>query len=494
MPAVGPLASTVPNGGGVDESARIPADDARASCGLEHLVLEGAEFILANRMSLPRFRPPRFGTLSMYLALRYGDISAEDGMARLLQLRDEDRRPPHFFEELALSFAIPHFGFDEALARLKLDTPSFVLSAPSVDIFRAVVLKGEETAFYRHLNKVAAAAETKSNPEFDTWRVSTASYFLALSDQSDATKLIAGVRAEQEGFLVLGASLLASRDDIGPYLDLVDREGADSRAGPRFIEPGFATVHRETSVLNRSISLTEARSLNLSEDDTQGLVALGPDYHLVKQAMFQERGTTLIGLYHNQTGRNGVVYRVSTAYLDAYSDGTLGPDWDYAKDRLFVLETLINSDLLGSVPEFLKSINISDPLEYGAKTPSELLDRLSALRALAPYVRGDTESAPGRPALVSDDLSFDTWLSVARSLKRGQVPQRPDEVRIAIELLAASGNWDRAIELTQERLDLADGIPLMRGLIQRMDHKCAGYTSFVGAPVLLGNRPLYRFD
>jgi len=122
-------------------------------------------------------------------------------------------------------------------------------------------------------------------------------------------------------------------------------------------------------------------------------------------------------------------------------------------------------------------------------------DWMRAIDKIGPFVRGDQADPPPRPANLSDDFDWETWVRLATGIPEG-IPSKvesPGEAMMMAELLVPAGQEDAAIAFAAETMQMVPRLNFLSDLIKRMDRRCQAYSVSEGQAIYLRGLTAYRF-
>lgn len=468
-----------------ERTGPIPVEAASVStCGPHRqTVVDLADRIISEKHLAEGFSGRNFGTTAAYLKLRYQDLGLTEGLALLEAVEAGARRGPRLLDDVRLAFAISHQGVEKGL-RANGDSTLAAFAKHQSILPRQMVLADGGVSYFRLL------AELRRDPErveeFDRAYGNGVILPLLLLDQDDAFKLDFATRAEAAGELLMAGLALGSRSDLSAHHAFLQRHGdsgAALGAGPLDIDRFLMTMRYQT------------RPQTLPTDDAERR-AYRRELFDVSRATYQIGGFGWPMILLNQTGDGPPIMAASQDFLAALERGLVQPErdmdgaWAYLHSRL-ALE--MGADALVSA---LRAFVVPRSVRHYAKDAADVLNWMQATVALSDFVQGGPE--PERPAMLTADFQWSTWVRIAEGLRRNGAASltsaEPMDVRIGIELLYRAGEVETAIDLAAKVMPNTDRLWIYRDLMQRLDQRCNGFTYYAGGGLALAGQVPFWFD
>ena len=454
-------------------------------CTFRPQILDLADRILAGRTELPGFSPASFGSEAAYLTLRYGEYSTSQGLRFLHNVDTEGRRPPRNLANLTTTYAISRLG---AIAGLSLGGGDplnrFLDARPSV--VRAIILADSGQSYFDLLQQVNDDPELAARPTMGYFRNLQAAR--SIIDQSDDFKLAFAQLAESRGEAALAGSVLASRRDITAYADFLNRYSQDQTimnfAGEQAVFlSGFSVFHNDHPLeLIRHLSISERYNGQLNFD--------------IYKAGILGREIDFFSVTYNVTGRREIV-TAARNYMTALGAGKITPQHDAEAAWLVIHQNLLSALGTEQVFRVLSGFDISTRHRHFAGSALQTMDWVVAKAAVAAFVRGETDTLPERPEILSNGIDWASWTRLALQSTSSPTPFADPlseaDAAIAVEILYLRGDIDDAINLAERDLSLKAGLTVYRDFMKRFDVQCAAVTDYPGKALLFGGSTLFRF-
>lgn len=121
---------------------------------------------------------------------------------------------------------------------------------------------------------------------------------------------------------------------------------------------------------------------------------------------------------------------------------------------------------------------------------------MRASQIIKPYLTGQTNQMPERPALLSDGFDWVDWRRLAVAVREGQdvVGGTPTEAMMIAELLMVADRPEGAIAFAEAGMEIKPRLTFYRDVIKRLDRTCAAHTFSPGYAILLGGQTAFRFN
>jgi len=396
-------------------------------------------------------------------------------------------------EAHALINSLPARNVDDAnrsleLYVVKVDTPAERLEAldPQVDAdFRSSLLQsvGYIRAVALDGNLAFLVEAAKRDPDFGRYpELMTYFFGFAFSGIDDPTKTKLAAQLEEMGLPSTAATVLASEDDIQPWLRYV-REHPRSYPADHRLAYWFA---RDGGPQLRSLGfngLAASLSLGIADKDVLDMMAdkevlaypFGQWFrHRIRSADISS--DPLLFLF--QQIEEGEVDAsdtdaVTIAFLSNL-DATIGRQ---KRDRFLAKARFIDLHLVSQAADWF-------PLP-------DYFDTALARRALLPYLTSRTSAPPERPEAMSAGFPWDLWVEAAGEIRDGDKPD--GDIYIAAELLQLSGRGLDSAALLLQRARAGIDLPFLTAhttkMMASLMRACGDETMGLDT-----TSPLYRFD
>ncbi len=451
-------------------------------CQLEPQIIDLAEAIIEMRPSIPR---NRVGYNAAYLLMRYKDMPAAEGLALVERLRQDGGKQSSTLDQLEIAFAISTLGVQAGLSLHEQD-PLEVFASARYPILRAIILSDGGQRFFDMLAELENAPDLLTR--FQQTYVSGAGLPIVIRDQSDAFKQRFAEIAEANGAPIPAGLVLANLADLTAYSAFLARYADDTRttnfAGEEIANSsGLVHISQTTPTeIRRSFTETE-RAQNQLEFD------------IYKAAMLNRELDALQLVFYLSGEKD--ISPVARRYIAALQAGTITPLDDPEAAWLFIHKALIEEIGMQTTFDALEKFDQPPTLRHFADTALQTMDWVVAKAALKPYMRGETNTLPARPNMLSPNIKWEKWTSLALMIRPLQA--LPDETlysrdtKIAVELLYIQGEIDRALALAARELPPKELVYIYRDFMQRLDLRCEAYSDYPAKAILLGGRTLFRF-
>ncbi len=456
------------------------------TCQFEPQILDLGERIITLRPNIHGFGSAEFGAESAYLMLRYRDMTLQDGVALFDRLHSDGARPPRYLNDLETAFSISRLDVQQVALRNATDPVELFLNGQFATT-RAIILSDGGQTFFE------LVAQIKNDPALaesfkQSYRLGS-SIPVTIRDQSDEFKLNFAHLAEINGEVVLAALVLANLSTLDNYASFL-RRYADNKFVSRFA--------------NENIVFYMGLTLENSDGPTEILRQLSTSARHQEQMFFYTYKAGVLGremeifnILLNQTGRNEIA-NAARVYSSAIENGQLLPLDDPEAAWLFAHQMLIEELGMPALFHALSGFSQSTRIRHFAGNTLQTMDWVVAKSALAEYLRGEVDTLPPRPVILSESFDWDHWVDLAQRAGSWQddiaEPLSLEDTKIAVELLYLRGEIDLAINLITSNLSAKHAAPIFRDLMKRLDLRCSAFTSYPGKALLLGGFTLYRFE
>ncbi|NOR63716.1 MAG: hypothetical protein GQ535_14640 [Rhodobacteraceae bacterium] len=455
------------------------------TCQFEPQINNLAETIIEMRPSMGGYTSRRFGPNAAYLLLRYQDMPAAQGLALISQIRQDGAKQSNRLNDLEIAFSISQLGVQAGLATTGED-PLQVFAQANLPVLRAIILSDGGQSFFTLLHEIQSTPalwQSFQQPYMKGMRLP-----LVIRDQSDAFKLNFAQMAEANGEIILAGLVMANLADLTEYSLFLSRHADDAAilnmAGENNADAYALLQIGQTGPTEIRRSYTPAERLQKQ---------IGFDIY---KADILSRELAVLGLVYNLSGQDEVAL-AARQYIIAAQTGLITPADDPEAAWLFIHQALIEA--LGMQPTFeaLEQFEQPQTLRHFAGSALQTMDWVVAKAEIAPYMRGETDAPPPRPALLSPAINWDDWTRLALTVRAWQALPEAHiggaDTQIVVELLYLQGEIDRAITLATRELPPKDLPNLYRDFMHRLDLRCAAYTDFPGKAILLGGHTFFQF-
>jgi len=293
-----------------------------------------------------------------------------------------------------------------------------------------------------------------------------------VADQDDAFKRAFAANAEAAGEVITAAQVAGSMRDLTEYRAILARHPDDTLlqdlAGPAMI----ATFG-------------------------PGLVYLqdgGAERQMIRDAVaaqFHSGQSGFMATLYNMTGDDAVGLAAAD-YLAALTGGTIDPI--RAQEAAWAMQYAAVLQAAG--PEMRNALGGFDwptpKVRHYAGRAADTLDWVVAVEAWRPFMSGETDDLPVRPALLGTGFDWAAWVTLAPALRAGDMATGGEEAPgIGVELLVLAGDYAAAADWARARTEPRAREAVLTDLIQRMDRQCDAVTSFPGQALMLGGAILF---
>ena len=455
-----------------------------ANCRFGTDIVNMADRILLLRPEIDNQRVAAlFGGDALHLALHYKDGFVEQALDIFNWVETSAETPPQNLLELKLVYLIAALGWEDGLARAGVEPlDAFMLLSPA--IFRAILQKAGIPTFLDLLAQAKALPDPDQRFSFGfqggQWVP------LAVMDQDDAFKLNFAELAEAGGHISTAGFLLSARQDLEAYKAFLQRNQNDA-----------GLFSNEAAVQYSYVLMSQTQPTELTR-------TLEPATRAEQQAIFDInragfRSKKLILFNYNaalaSSGYTDEIAAVARAYLAALETGALS-ERDIEAGWLLQYRGLVAAIGQQEADRVFQRVGSLQARHYEDR-PFRLIQWALAKEAIAPYLRGETDELPARPALLGERLNFEGFSKLAAAARIWQeVPPLADveelPVRSLIEIFYLQGRFDMVHDVIEPYFAPKEAVEIYQDLMLRLDLRCDGYTDFPGASALLW-RSLYRF-
>ncbi|MCB1342050.1 MAG: hypothetical protein KDK24_13490 [Pseudooceanicola sp.] len=453
-----------------------PVPPVVAQCTQAPQILDLSERILAQRASLPGFAPANFGGTAMYLWLHYANPDPNTAMARFQSVAAQARRPPRDLLALSQVWAVATLGVEQGFAALRVD-PVTGVAQGDTDLWRQVILADDGATFFALLRQIRANPALQ--PRFDNnWRGGWTIPAL-LSDLEDSRKLKIARRAEEAGEIGFAGLLLASREKQHAYREFIAAHPENEMLKSRSPDTFGLLLERDKPLKPLAGQTFRQMDVDIFDVFRAGLRAGEADFLM-----------TLL----NQTGWQSEIAGAAREYLGQVAAGNLSAAGPLETNWLFLADAVASRRPVADLHRSMSGWDIPTRVRHYAGRAQATVDWMRALRTVVPYVQGQVGGV-AVPKNLSNDFPWTDFIQVAQQVRegRGFVLATPEQVMMAVEILASAGRYPEAIRLAEEKMQGVARLAFYRDLAQRLDKGCEGWTYLPGQSVLLGGSYPWRF-
>jgi hypothetical protein len=307
---------------------------------------------------------------------------------------------------------------------------------------------------------------------------------LALLDLSDEVKARVAALAEEKGEVLLAAVILSTMIDQQRLKDLV------ARTSDAALLKRIAVETVNGPILVGNLPLRGSNGEPLSAEHKKW-------FEVGVAAAKQPEGDFLYPFMH-QTGLLVETHKAAMALRAAIEDGTVRRTSTHDAAWLLVYRALIGaSEDDGRIDEALRGFT-AGAVRAGRRSIAGEIDRIIAIEALRPYVRGETDTPPQMPEGPGGMLAAEwtEWLALAELVRNSSLVSDPgSDVRsltMAAELLFAAGKVDALAIMLAGSPPTPNTVALATDFAQRLDRGCASYLWHPGEA--LAGVQIYKFD
>lgn len=443
---------------------------AQGVCPERRAILYLSNTVLTHRQSLEPEQAHRFGTEAAYLTLRYAPLEGRDGDDFVRSLLGEDMRD---IRDLAFAWFVSTDGMTRAAQELGVEaSEEAILSTPTT--IRPLVLMNAEDVIVNAY---------RSKPSFERGASLARWISLALLDLSDEIKARVAAEAEEKGEILLAAMILSTMRDQQELKDLIART-SDAAL--------LARIAAETVTNSLMVG-----NMPLPRDD-QPITPEHKKVYEISVAVAMQPEEDYLHTFFNQTGLLDETHKAASALRAAIEEGTIRHDGTHDAAWLLAYRALLEaSDDDERIKETLRSFDGFSVRANWDKIAGDI-DRIIAIEALRPYLRGDTDSLPQQPEGPGGTLAADwsRWLALATLVRNSSLISDPGtdlrSLAMTAELLFAAGKADALAIMLAGSAPSGETTALAADFAKRLDRGCASYLWHLGEPFV--GMPIYKFD
>lgn len=448
---------------------------ARAQdCPAEPAILALSDMVLAERAALPRLKARGAGAEAAYLKIRYGRLPADKALDLARGLRADGVREA---ADLAGALEATHGGLDAVAA--STGNPAEI--GTLVSTLRAVLLYGDGEKLLAALAGLPAERRETASPRI----------VAAVIDRPDAEKAALAEAAGRHGLPLLQAGLIATQESADAWTVFAENHPDRDR---------LADLTRLWSWAPALVGRPALPAVAAVEPD---VALLRESFHAAQIAAARQPERDFLMTYVNQTGDTAAAAKAGAALAAAIDDGTVRSRGTLDAAWLVVYRALRGA--VDNVPAMDGTLDIVTftsaryPQASGGISVRAVIDRLLAVEALSPYLRGEAGTLPAMPAEFGAPFraEWPLWTEVAQALKGAPLAafaKDPARAAMAAELLHAAGESGRLADLVLSVADTETKIALATDFSMRLDRGCASHFHHRGEAVLLAGQPIFRFD
>lgn len=444
---------------------------AQDACADAATITSLSETVLNKRPELPRLQARRFGSHALYLMMRYSDLpddAVEEELAPLLA----DGVPLARDLAFAWSYGMSDGTTDRLLGP---DAVANALSSSTPSAARAMIREGDIDALMS-----ALSAD-------DDRIIAFQMIVVAALDYTDEQKAALADAAMAHDLPLLAAGFAATQKK--------------SKAWPALVE----TLDGETAeqALQLWYWLAPAmgkpmlpRKTDQREPGPYGFTA--DKFSEINIAAMQIPQYDFLNTLLNQSGEIDYVVAAATAVNQAMADGRLERRRTLDAAWLLAYRTLVGvwSDTEQLQRQFASFDLNTERRTSGDKTLG-LIDRIVAIDALGPYLRGEVDELPEMPGLLSPSAEgeWQRWLEVAAAVKANPAdPAHVGEDTMAADMLFAAGKAEVLASLIADAPASLQSLRLATDIAIRLDRQCESYLWHPAESVMLAGTPIFKFD
>jgi hypothetical protein len=442
-----------------------------AACPAKAAILALSDTVLAERETLPRLKARGFGAEAAYLKIRYGALSAEEATKLAHGLRDAGVR-----EAIDLAGALDaHRGGFDAVAVGPAGLPQFGVL---ISTLRAVLEQGDAEKL------LAAIAALKAEQQASTGQ----QIVPAVIDWPDERKAALAAAAGKHGLLRLQAGLIASQ--------------RDPKAWATFAASKPDKLADLTQAWNWAPGYVGNPALPRPARDAKAQ-AMRKSVHTVFIVAAREPERDFLMTYLNYTGDIADTEKAAQAVLaeiDAgriRSEGLLDPAWltAYRSLRATAADPTKVDTVLTEISfyagRYLRTA--------GGLSVRDVIDRLVAVEALTPFLKGEADAVPDMPGELSAKFQAEwpLWAEMAAALKAAPLtPLAKDPLKapIVVELLFAAGDHARLADVVLAAEPVETKLAMATDFAMRLDRGCASFMYHQAEATTLSGQPIFKFD
>ncbi|MEZ5812048.1 MAG: caspase family protein [Rhizobiaceae bacterium] len=452
-----------------------------AACTHSDTILKFADYIIKNREAAGPFAKRRFGDIAAYLALRYANPSRAGGMELLRPLLDANVTG---VDDLAVAYALSSGDVDTAL-RLADPDPLRAFAKIGVSGWRAIILKDGGRTFLDLIERSNKA--DPPDPHFSAVYNRGLTVAYRIVDQSDDFKTGFATLAEQQGELLLAASVLATGSDLEAYRSFLRR-------------------HQDDKLLNDLMAPRELAKYGLTmfhdagpqfdDADDEETRNLRRQLYKVTLAAFKGGDRDFLNIYVNQTGLLAKAEEIADGYLTEVASRNINPDRYPEEAWMFLYRRIVESVGRAEAEKQLGSFTFSTDRHYTGSVV-DVIKWPIAVKALTPYLLWLKTDLPARPGLLGAEFPWQEWTRIAEEIRSNRFDPKAvaneQSARIAIELLFVTSRFDSLFSHVNASFDMRNRLSIYRDLMIRLDRRCGAYTVFPGQALMLAGMPIFRF-
>lgn len=452
---------------------------AQDACVHAPLIRQMAQTVIEKRTDLPRLMQARYGDLSAFYAIEYGGADAAEVFDNL---RAEGQRPPRLLDDLQWAYVLfQPDGLQMWRVRGEAGVREVPVLQPST--LRALLLADNGMTYFEQL-ALARADETLA-PRFNGMNPFGMHVAIAVSDQPVDVRLAIAQNAEAAGELWMAGAVLADLPDRATFDAFVVRH-ADAEA--------FARMEPYSMLRISTLGALTGDAPLMGPDETQKQ-SDGVQFWTYRAAMAGQPSDFLM-IYLNQSGQVMQSLLTANMLVAAVEDGALDPVADPEEAWLAIYRGLLAQSNQDGVQQTLSSFDWPQKsIRSYAGNAMESLDVMVAKDAFGPFVRGETDELPMSANGFAGTQDWTVWSNVAQAV-RDDTPDdiAPEQVWIAAELLWEAGAFQKAADLTTERMEIADAIKFLADGMRRLDAICGPKIGVPGGALRYGGMVVFRFD
>ena len=442
-----------------------------AACPAKAAILALSDTVLAERETLPRLKARGFGAEAAYLKIRYGALSMDAAPPRARGLRDAGVREAI---DLAGALDARREGF-AAVAEDPAGLPQFGVLISTV---RAVLEQGDAEKL------LAAIAALKGDQQASIGQRIVA----AVIDWPDERKAALAEGAGKHGLLLIQAGLIASQRDPKAWATFAASKPdrlADLVQAWNWA-PGFVG----NPALPRPAQDAKAEAMRKS-------------VHTVFIVAAREPERDFLMTYLNYTGDIADTEKAAQAVLAEIDGGDIRPEglldraWltAYRSLRATAADPAKVDTVLTEISFYAgRYLRTADGLSV-----RDVIDRLIAVEALTPFLKGEAAAVPEMPEEFSArfQAQWPLWTEMAAALKAAPLtPLAKDPLKapIVAELLFAAGDHARLADVVLAAEPVEAKLAMATDFAMRLDRGCASTMYHQAEAVLLSGQPIFKFD
>ncbi|MXN46932.1 hypothetical protein GR138_17195 [Shinella kummerowiae] len=454
-------------------TAGAQAEDLPA-CPAKAAILTLAETVLADRQKLPRLKARGVGAEAAYLKIRYGGLAMDEAAVLARGLSDAGVREA---VDLAGAIDATRGGFDA----VPKDAGDPAQLGAQISTLRAILQHGDG----KKLLAMIAALPPERQARISQPIVP------AILDWPDEQKAALAASAGRHGLFFLQAGLVAMQRDRNAWSTFV--------AG--FAQPeklrDMTQVWSWAPALVGNPALPRVPVLNAASE------AMRRDIHIVSIVAAREPERDFLMTYLNQSGDIAATVKASQALLAKIDTGRIKPEGTLDAAWLVAYRALrATSENADAVDQQLASIpfyGVRAQRPAGDVSVRDMIDRLIAIEALTPFVKGDAAAVPDMPSDLSAKFQAEwpLWLELAGALKTAPPAtfgKDASKAPVIAELLLAAGEPARLADFVLATEPVEIRLALATDLAMRLDRTCASVLHHPAEAMLLAGQPIFKFD